>query len=303
MRYIYPDTSIWNRLCDQTADPRAFYLALEERDVGLTLGFNVLYEIAKQFFSGTSDGAERGRELFSYAQKYLDLHVPIVKENWALLVEEALDVVGDRQMSSCFRNEQDYGITIREIDKLCRGDISPETARFFESRKSAARTSRFEMKAQLESRADLKAFLDGISEESLPHFLDAATVGPQGTFLLLGHLRREFPKNSVSELANVANHLLKSPRYRASRAMTRSGLYLNWRCAKRGSIRSDLPDDTFHVVSAAYCAVFATTEADQATIARHSIRGIQAVVCNAIEPVSDQLLRELETPAQSVARA
>ena len=57
MRYVYADTSIWNRLYDQNTEPEALSLALAERDAGFALGFNVLYEIAKQFFMGPMKAA------------------------------------------------------------------------------------------------------------------------------------------------------------------------------------------------------------------------------------------------------
>lgn len=280
MRYLYADTSIWNCLCDQGARPLGLSAALTSRGVGLALGFNVLYEIAKQVFNGTESGVKRGQELFEYVLEHLALRIPIVKENWALLVEEALDVAGNKPMESCFRNELDHRLTIQEIEKLCRGDLAPEAVRFFESRRSAARTSRTGMKAHLESRPALKALLRDVSEVALPRFLSVTGTGLQGRLLLLGHLGREFPQNSARELAYVAKQLLERSRYRVSHAMTRSDIYLNWRCVHRGSIRSDLPDDTFHVVSAAYCEVFVTTDMDQADIARHAIDGVQAVVCD-----------------------
>jgi hypothetical protein len=303
MRYLYAETSVWNCLCDQNADPQALSLDLAKRDVAFAVGFNVLYEIAKLFFTGKREAERRGRELFTYIKRHLTLQVPILKENWALLIEEAMDVTGDERMQSWFRDVNQYQITIQEIDKLCRGELAPEAARFFESRKSAARTSRNTMKDHLEARPDLKAILDMTKDDDLSHFLTTESMGPGGQFLLLAHLCSEFPKNSPSDLAPVARLLLQSPRYRVSRAMTRAGLYLNWRCVKRGSIRGDLPDDTFHVVSAAYCDIFVTAEADQATIACHAVDGIQAIVTNGNELISDRLVHELDRTIGSTAAA
>src|SRR6266566_4705724 len=294
MRYLYADTSIWNLLHDQNADPHSLCLALANRGVSFAIGFNVLYEVAKQFFSGTDEATERGRELFAYINRYLDLRIPILKENSSLLIEEALDVTETERMESCFRNGSQYQKAVQEIEKLRKGVVAPETARFFEGRKSEARASRASIRDHLGTRPDLTAALRGISEGALPAFVQSASVGPPGRFLLMGHLRREFRSNSHDELARVAELLLESPRYRLSHAMTRTDLYLNWRCVNRGSIRSDLPDDTFHVVSAAYCDVFATTEADQVSIARHAMEGIQTMVCNHDERLSDRLLSELE---------
>lgn len=297
MRRIYADTSVWNRLCDENVDPCAFSFALANHLVAPVLGYNVFYEIAKLFFSGFDGDVERGIQLFTYLKGYLALRVPIVKENWAILIEEALHETGRKRMESCFRSDTEYQATIEAIDKLCEGRREEETTKFFENRKSAARGSRTSMKDHLEAQPNLKAILMGINETALSHFLMTESTGPQGQLLLLGHLCAEFPKDSRQYLAGVAVQLLRSPDYRTSRAMTRGDLYLNWRCANRGSIRSDLPDDTFHVISAAYCDIFATTELDQANIARLMIEGIKPVVCDKSEMVSERLIRELEQTA------
>ncbi len=299
MTFIYPDTSIWNCLCDQDADPGELVSTLANRDVSFALGFNVRFEIAKLFFRG-KDNTERGRELFAYMNRYLALRVPIVKENWALLVEEALDVTENKRMESWIRNDCQYQQTIQEIDKLCRGETTPEAARFFKGRKAAAQASRTMIANHLEVQPDLKESLDRISDETLPSFLESACTGPAGQYLLTGHLRSEFSEDSATDLAGVAMLLLQSPRYRASRAMTRADLYLNWRCVKRRSIRDDLPDDIFHVVSAAYSDIFVTTESDQANIARHAMPGISTIVCDRCESVADRLSHELETTPRSV---
>jgi len=292
MRYLYADTSVWNGLCDQEADPRALSLALANSGVTFALGFNALFEMAKLFFSN-SEKAPRGRGLLDYMKGYLAIRIPIVKENWALLVEEALDANREKRMESCFRDAGQYQQTFREVDKLLAGDVEPEAAQFFQSRKAAARTSRSSIREHLEARADLTAALRAVREDALPDFLRMASLGRAGQHVLQNHLCQEFPRNLPGDLAGVARILLRSSRYRASHAMTRSDLYLNWRCANRGSIRSDLPDDTFHVVSAAYCHVFVTMEADQADVARHAIEGIQSIVCNHGDSISDRLVSGL----------
>ena len=301
MRYLYPDTSIWNCLCDQDVGPDALWSRLGGSGIVPVIGFNALYEIAKLFFVGTDEATGRGRELMTYMKGFLALGVPIVKENWALLIEEAMDVAGEKQMESPFRGQNDYQASVRAIDRLLNGEINNGEAQFFGSRKSAARSSRVGMKGHLEARPDLMAVLTKTSDEALPEFLRTASVGPAGQFVLLGHLRAEFPENSVTDLAAVASLLLRSSRYRFSHAMIRSDLYLNWRCANRGSIRSDLPDDTFHVVSAAYSEFFVTTEPDQANIARYSIDGVRAFVCDRGGSVMDQILGETRGQREFIA--
>jgi hypothetical protein len=295
MRYLYADTSIWNRLCDEDADPNELCSALALRDISFAIGYNVLYELAKSFFTGTKQATERGRKLLSYIKRYLSLHVPIVKENWALLVEEALDVTGTAPMESCFRDNTQHETAIKEIDKLHRGEIAPEVAEFFAGRKSLVRTSREALRDQLDARPEIKTSLASASEEVFTDLLRTDIL--VGRTMLLGHLRREFPKEAAESLAVVARLLLQSPKYRASRAMTRADLYLAWRCANRGSIRADLPDDTFHVVNASYCHIFVTTEADQADIALHAVEGIETRVFHQDESTSARLLHSIQVGA------
>lgn len=295
-KFVYPDTSVWNCLFDQGVEPDALTSALAARGASLALGFNVMYEMGKSFRSGNEGKKQRGRALMAYMKGYLALRVPIVKENWALLIEEALDVTRHSPMESCFRNEDDYRVACTEIDKLIiHGSFEPEAVKFFDGRSSLVRDSRDVIKNGLESRPDSKAYLKAVSERSLPAFLSTEGVGPTGERLLLGHLSREFPNDPPRELHHVARLLLSVPRYRVSRALPRADLYLNWRCARRGSLRGDLPDDTFHVISAAYSDVFVTTETDQANIARHALEGIHAIVCTQHEPLVDRIIAELES--------
>jgi hypothetical protein len=232
----------------------------------------------------------------TYMKGYLAVRTPIVKENWALLIEEALDVTKHTPMKSCFRDDGEYQMACEEIDKLIlHGSFEAEAVKFFDGRISLVRDSRDVIKEGLESRPDSKAHLNAVSEHSLPAFLATEGVGTTGERLLSGHLSREFPNDPLDELRHAARLLLSSKRYRVSRALPRADLYLNWRCARRGSLRGDLPDDTFHVVSAAYSDVFVTTEADQANIAHHALEGIHTIVCEQLEPLVDRITAELES--------
>lgn len=296
MRCLYPDTSAWNRFADQAVEPGALIRFLRDRGFHIAIGFNVFYEIGKLFHRGTEGDTARGPALMTYMRQYLELGVPLIKGNWALLSEEALDVCRDAPMKSCFGDDEQYRKVYREIERLIQtGVFEPEGLKFFEGRKSLARVSRAVVRNGLRSRPEHEAYLNAVSESRLPSFLADASAGPAGQSLLAQHLLHEFPKNAIEELRWVARSLLSFRRYRVSRALTRTDLYLNWRCAKRGSIRGDLPDDAFHVISAAYSDVFLTTEGDQANIARYAIEGIRALVCKANEPVLGHLAQELGT--------
>jgi hypothetical protein len=300
--HVYLDTSAWNCLCDQAVEPRALVEVLARCGATLALGFNVMYEMAKLFHRGRESDKKRGRELMTYMKGYLARRVPIVQENWALLIEEALDVTCHTPMRSCFRSDDQYQMAVSEIDKLIlNGSFEPEGVKFFDGRKSLVRDSRTLIKGHLESRPDSRSYLSAVSDDGLSSFLATESTGPTGERLLLGHLSRQFPDDPVDELRQVVKLLLADPRYRISRAFPRADLYLNWRCAKRGSIRSDLPDDVFHVISAAYCDVFVTTEGDQADIARHVIDGIRTIICNPRESISTRIQQEIEIRSSASA--
>jgi hypothetical protein len=290
---IYADTSIWNVLCDQDVEPTHLCSRLADRGAVLALGFNAFYEIAKLFFSNQQGSLERGRKLLAYMKKFLTLELPMLKENCILLVEEAMHVIGQQRMESCFRNVEQYKLAVTETDKLIAGEIGPDVKQFFDSRKASARRSRDDMKQKLAIQADVAETLCKVMPEQLPDFLDRACIAPLGQSLLVGHLAKEFPKNSRSELSDTSKRLLESRASRLSRTMTRADLYLIWRCAQRGSLRADLPDDTFHVVNAAYSDVFLTTESDQTEVARLVIEGVKPILLSQSDDVFARLLSEL----------
>jgi hypothetical protein len=105
-----------------------------------------------------------------------------------------------------------------------------------------------ELYGHLESQPKVKQGLSQIKVESLGPWLDIATKSPAGRDVLVRHLSLVFERNPDKQLSQLADRLLSNDAYRISHAMVRSDLYLNWRCACRGSIRDDLPDDTYHVL-------------------------------------------------------
>jgi hypothetical protein len=288
LRLSYLDTSIWNRLCDQEVDPGLVLSVFETRGSLPVLGSNVFYEVAKCFSAGRSDKILRGQNLCKYLKSYMARRIPIAMENWALLIEEAFHVVGNPIMDPGQRTkryEENFSIAYREIEKLSEGNFEQEAANFIANRKSQAHESRFAIRDGLDTKPQMKALLLSTDEAALPKFMDDLCVGVEGMGALQRHLRDLFPEESDSELTVTAWRLLRSKLYRVARAITRADIYLCWRCVHRGSLRSDLPDDTFHVTAAAYCHDFLTTEPDQAAIATRTIDGIRARVYTGDEPV------------------
>jgi hypothetical protein len=117
-------------------------------------------------------------------------------------------------------------------------------------------------------------------------------MSARGRAVLAGHLQAQFPDNAVKDLSYTAKKLLASRRYRVSHALVRSDLYVNWRCANHGSLRSDVPDDIFHVVNASYCDLFITTDGDQASYVGQSLNRSKVLLYDKTEPLSKWLLGE-----------
>ena len=89
MKLIYPDTIIWNLLCDQKVDPETFLQSLKSKGYTLALSFHTIYELGRNFQRDEPASRARGQELFAYVQKYVQLGIPCTKELWELIVAEA----------------------------------------------------------------------------------------------------------------------------------------------------------------------------------------------------------------------
>lgn len=69
---IYLDTMVWNELCDQHVDPETINAALTAQNGVLVFSEYIVYELAKTYMSAEPNAVERGRELLSYLQRYLN---------------------------------------------------------------------------------------------------------------------------------------------------------------------------------------------------------------------------------------
>jgi hypothetical protein len=58
---------------------------------------------------------------------------------------------------------------------------------------------------------------------------------------------------------------------------------------EHGSIRDDLLDDVFHVVNAAYCDYFATSEGRQAEYANLIVPNVSVILADRTEKILDRL--------------
>ena len=94
-RLIYGDTSMWNRLHDQRVPAGDLLARLAEFNSTLVIGDHAVHELAKTFRSSRTGAGDRAAALCGYLREYVDLGAPLIKPNWALLIEEAMHIVGD----------------------------------------------------------------------------------------------------------------------------------------------------------------------------------------------------------------
>jgi hypothetical protein len=283
---LYLDTSIWNALCDQQVDARTLLSNLADRNARLVLGPNVVYELAKTFGANTPGMSERGRTLFSYLQRFVRANISVFNEPAVLLRQEAARAAGEIDRVEVFWNQANYSSLLSAVDNLSQGEFDENAKLFIKNRKSAARQTRFDMSGHLASRPALAQALERVNEDSLRPWIDREAKGPGGRRVLQSQLAIVFERRPDRKLTLLAKKLLANRRYRISHALVRSAVYLNWRSAHRGSIRSDVPDDAYHGVNACYCDVFVTTEPDQAFHADLVNSNVRAISYDASVPLA-----------------
>ena len=291
---IYLDTSVWNALCDQKVDPSLLYSSLKERDAQIVLGSNAVYEMAKTFQIKGGMGQFRGQELFLYLTGYLRTRVPYLRETGDLLREETKRVNGETRSIAMFYPPENYLKLEDEVNKLSRGIFDQRAESFISARKLGALDSRQEIQRHLENQPALLQRLAGISESEVARWITKEAKRPVGRRILAGHLSREISDGDRSQLTWFAKRLLASNQYKVSQALVRTDLYWNWRFAQVRSIRSDLPDDTYHLVNAAYCGIFVTSDSALASGMSHLLPTSRIIFCDPAEPIDRQIFASLE---------
>jgi len=287
---IYADTSIWNCLNDQQVNGQNLLGSLAAHDKRFVLGENVLSEMAKTFQVSNPRSVDRAAKLFSCVKSFLDSGVLVLKPTWALLIEEALHVMKQGPEVMAFAPATDHLCQI--VDKFSKGDFDSPALQLVRERRGEAQQTRAVAIAHLKARPKLTSILRQVSSANLPGWIARQAMSARGRAVLGGHLQVQFPSNEPKELSYTAKKLLASRRYRVSHALVRSDLYVNWRCANHGSLRSDVPDDIFHVVNASYCDLFITTDRDQAGYVVHALNRSKVLLYGKTEPLSKWLLEE-----------
>jgi hypothetical protein len=287
---IYADTSFWNQLCDQSIEPRRLASSLAEQDAEIVLGLNVFFEMSKTFEMQRQGAVERASKLFTYLSSWMREGVSVVRQNPEILVDEALHALGRAGIITAFLDSHDHRELAKEIARLGRGKGEAPPAGFIGTRKSTATEARTNMVDHLQSAPQVKARLRTIPASQLTAWTKEEAGSGRGIQLLVDHLDPILGNVEHSNLYAIARILLGSQQYRASRALVRNGICLNWRIANRESIPKSSLDDAYHVVGASYCTKFVTNDPDQALQANSSLDGVQVGLCGMQTPLLDWLI-------------
>jgi hypothetical protein len=188
-------------------------------------------------------------------------------------------------------NDEEYMALRDEIQKLADGVFDEKATRLVGRRKTTARSVPDEFQDHFSSRPELCRLLAKITPSEVPRWIRRELRGTRGRQALQGHLALVFQRKPDRQLTLLAKRLLARERYKVAHALVRSDLYLNWRYVQRGSLRRDLPDDTYHAVNACYFGWFVTTEADQAEHAGYSNPTMATLVYTGAVPFCSWLAR------------
>lgn len=288
-RLIYVDTSMWNRLYDAGVEAGALIPRLVEVKASPAVGDHAVHELAKTFTSTRKRAADRAAALCSYLRDFVDAGVPLIKPNWALMIEEALHVVGDAGPPEILLDESRRAFLRSRLDDLKAGIVAPEIAEEMRRRVWASQDHTASLREVLARERGLSGDLRKIGNGQLKRWIDDQTTESIGVQALQINLRTQFPQNDGEELWEVARRLLDRPFYRVSRALARTTLYSLWRCGNFGTVPGDFNDDLLHLTNASYCEFFATSDPQHARQRAEVFDTCRHVTCTSPDSLVGQL--------------
>ena len=148
-RLIYPDTIIWNLLCDQKIHPDRLIESLRTRRATLVVSFHTVYELARNFERDEAAGNARGQQLFSYLKQYLDLGIPSTRQLWELIVAEAFAFENHLTVIDSLATGEEAAIEKQEVEKLANGIVEGRVKNFLEERKQFASDTKTQQEARI----------------------------------------------------------------------------------------------------------------------------------------------------------
>ena len=277
-RLVYLDTTIWNILSTQAPEACGVRALSDKLNVRLTLGLNAFFEMLKSFYGKRPDALARGRRLFACVGAYLQNGVSVLRTWEELLVDEAARASGRLTYINLFSDEEWHRKVEQGADLHSRGQLPRGLRELIQRRDSVSQTVRSSATESITAQPQMLEDLQGIGPQDIAAFLDSASVGTTGQNLLQKYLAQVFELLSQPMPLTgpqLAQTLLSFASNRVAHAVVRSDIYQNWRAARSKLssttesvlIAKCIPDDSYHVVNAAYCDVFVTEDRDGQAIA------------------------------------
>lgn len=258
-RTIYLDTTLWNKLYEQSADPAGLVRSLRENGAELVFSPHLRYELSKTFRSTRPGRQEKAKPLFCYLEQFVRFRIPCAKQVVDLLREEVKCANGQVREVECFYQAEDYEREAGEIRKLARGQLGPQLDKILDFRSQQVQVFRAESSQRAAVWGEL---MEGKDIATFPAFLEV-TFRELGPACLRKHISRLFPELRAKDIKRIARKILSAQRYRLAHALVRGDLYMDWRCYRDRALARDTSDDCYHMENAAYCALYATDDVSQ----------------------------------------
>jgi hypothetical protein len=274
---VYLDTNLWNALFNQRVSVDTLLDSLEKRNIRLVLSDESLYELAKTFLKGDGSGKEHATKLFIYLQGFMDRSIPIAKENMDAVAAEMQSLQWMVREIFPFINASDYRIVRTMVEHLASGQPNGEEIERIMRRIAIRDNDRSGINHFFEVNPVLKRAYQTITSDQFPGWVAQEARTLQSIQYIASQIQQYFPDQPATDIAEYANLLQTATANRISTGMIRRNIYINWRCAHRGSVPRDLFADSTHIVNANYCDVYGTAESGQAEYAAHLLTPLTRV--------------------------
>jgi len=216
------------------------------------------YELSKTFRSTRTGREEKGRLLFTYLERYIELGIPCVKQVTDLLREEVKCANAQLLQVECFYRDEEYEREAREIRSWREAKWMRESSGFstfgpHKCRSSARRARNDRQSGQ------------GIWGRTARRALRCSSRHGCARWgaCMRKHITDLFGKLKPRDVKRIAKKILSARRYRLSHALVCADVYLDWRCYCGRPVSKDTADDCYHIENAAYCDLYVTEEASQ----------------------------------------
>src|SRR5437867_6520917 len=122
---VYLDTILLNVLFDQGVEPEDFVQRLATKNARLVLGCHNFYELTKAFRSTRQRcmDLDRGKQLLSYFNRFINAGALCVKDNMELLVVEMWAVKFSIAVTDIFLSEADRALMRAKTGSLGNGEF------------------------------------------------------------------------------------------------------------------------------------------------------------------------------------